>query len=144
MKPGKHWNTILPRPTARSVSNAILDIAINDTNGEAFIATDQGIVSYRSTATRGNPEHQSVKIFPNPIRRGFDGTVGIQGLASGATVKITTISGVLVQELQAQGGTATWDSRNYAGQRVSNGVYLLFSATADGEETYVGKLAVVP
>lgn len=126
------------------VSNTILDIAINATDGEVFISTDEGVVSYRGTATRGNPEHQSVKIFPNPIRRGFDGTVGIQGLAQDATVKITTISGVLVQELQAQGGTATWDSRNYAGQYVSNGVYLLFSATADGEETYIGKLAVVP
>ena len=126
------------------VSNTILDIAINGIDGEVFIATDQGVVSYRGTATQGSPQHQSVKVFPNPIRRGFDGTVGIQGLASDATVKITTISGVLVQELQAQGGTATWDSRNYAGQYVSNGVYLLFSATADGEETYIGKLAVVP
>ena len=126
------------------VSNSIRDIAINDTDGEVFIATDRGLVSYRGTATEGSPVHQSVKVFPNPVRSGFDGTVGIQGLASDATVKITTISGTLVQELQAQGGTATWDVRSYAGQRVSAGVYLLFSATADGEETYVGKLAVIP
>ena len=126
------------------ISNNIRDIAINGTDGEVFIATDRGLVSYRGDATQATATHQSVKIFPNPVRRGFDGTVGIQGLAPNAIVKITSISGTLVQELPAQGGTATWDTRNYAGQRVSPGVYLLFSATADGEETYVGKLAVVP
>ena len=126
------------------VSNTILDIAIDGTSGEVFVATDRGVVSYRSDATLAGATHQSVKIFPNPIRRGFDGTVGIQGLAQDAIVKITTISGGLVQELRAQGGTATWDVRNYAGQLVSNGVYLLFSTTTDGEETHIGKLAVVP
>ena len=126
------------------ISNTILDITINDADGEVFILTDRGLVSYRGTATQATATHQSVKVFPNPIRSGFDGTVGIQGLAPDATVKITSISGTLVQELQAEGGTATWDTRNYAGQRVSPGVYLLFSATAGGEETYVGKMAVVP
>ena len=126
------------------ISNNVLDITINGTDGEVFIATDRGLVSYRGDATQATNGHASVKVFPNPVRSGFDGTVGIQGLAANATVKVTSISGVLVQELRAQGGTATWDVRNYAGQRVSTGVYLLFSATADGEETYVGKLAVVP
>ena len=125
-------------------SDNVLDMAIDGASGEVFVATDRGLVSYRGTATQATNEHQSVKVFPNPVRRGFDGTVGIQGLAANATVKITSISGVLVQELRAQGGTATWDVRNYAGQRVSTGVYLLFSATDGGEETYVGKLAVVP
>ena len=126
------------------ISNTILDIAINDNDGEVFVATDQGIVSYRGTATHEAATHEAVKVFPNPIRQGFDGTVGIQGLATDATVKVTTVSGTFVQTLQAQGGTATWDVHNYAGQRVSPGVYLLFSATADGEETYVGKMAIIP
>ena len=126
------------------LSDTILDIAINDLDGEIFIATDQGMISYRSTATQSSLVHQSVKVFPNPVRQGFDGTVGIQGLASDATVKITTISGTLVQELQAEGGTAAWDARSYTGQRASTGVYLLFSATANGEETYVGKFAIIP
>ena len=78
------------------------------------------------------------------MRRSFGGSVGIQGLAQDAIVKITTVSGALVRELQAQGSIATWDGRNQAGQAVSVGVYLLFSASADGAETYVGKLAVVP
>ncbi len=126
------------------ISDVILDIAINPLDGEVFVTTDQGLVSYRGSATEGGSTHQSVQVFPNPVRRSFDGSVGIRGLAEDATVKITTISGVLVNELQAQGSIATWDGRNQTGQAVSAGVYLLFSASADGGETYVGKLAVVP
>ena len=125
------------------ISDNILDITINEADGEVFILTDQGLVSYRGTATPGAPTHQAVKIFPNPVRGSFDGTVGIQGLAEDAEVKITTISGTLVQSLRAQGGTATWDTRNYAGEPVSTGVYLVFSASPEGEDTFVGKIAVV-
>ena len=125
------------------ISDNILDITINEADGEVFILTDQGLVSYRGTATPGAPTHQAVRIFPNPVRGSFDGTVGIQGLAEDAEVKITTISGTLVQSLQAQGGTATWDTRNYAGEPVSTGVYLVFSASPEGEDTFVGKIAVV-
>ena len=126
------------------ISDAILDVAVNPLDGEVFVVTDRGLVSYRGGATEGSVTHQSVEVFPNPVRSSFGGTVGIRGLAQNATVKITTISGALVREVRAQGGTATWDGRNRGGQAVSIGVYLLFSATADGEETYVGKLAVIP
>ncbi|WKN44486.1 hypothetical protein [Tunicatimonas pelagia] len=126
------------------ISDVILDIVANNQSGEVFIATDRGVVSFRSTATEGVFAHQSVKLFPNPVRQSFDGLVGIQGLVNQATVKITTVSGVLVQELQAVGGTATWDLRAYTGDRVQSGVYLVFSASADGSETFVGKIAVVP
>ncbi len=126
------------------ISDVVLDVAINPLDGEVFVATDRGLVSYRGGATEGNIAHQSVEVFPNPVRSSFGGTVGIRGLAQDAIVKITTVSGALVRELRAQGGTATWDGRNQGGQAVGTGVYLLFSATADGEETYVGKLAVIP
>ncbi|MEM8965929.1 MAG: hypothetical protein AAGE93_05895 [Bacteroidota bacterium] len=126
------------------ISDTILDITVNDRSGEVFVATSRGIISFRSTATEGNFTHQSVKLFPNPVRQSFDGLVGMQGLVNQATVKITTVSGILVQELQAEGGTATWDLRAYTGDRVQSGVYLVFSASADGSETFVGKIAVVP
>ena len=126
------------------ISDVILDITVDNQSGEVFLATDRGLVSFRSTATEGTFTHQSVKLFPNPVRQSFDGLIGMQGLVNQATVKITTVSGVLVQELQAEGGTATWDLRAYTGDRVQSGVYLVFSASADGSETFVGKIAVVP
>ncbi len=74
---------------------------------------------------------------------GFNGTVGISGLATDAIVKITDIAGKLVWETRANGGTASWNVRDYRGKRAATGIYLVFSASADGSEREVGKIAVV-
>ena len=125
------------------ISNQILDIAIHDKTGEVFFATSAGIQSFRGTATKGAGVHQNVKIFPNPVRHNFDGLVGLTGLVNNAIVKITDVSGKLVQEVRANGGTATWNVSDFSGARVSTGVYLIFSASSDGEQTFVGKIAVL-
>jgi hypothetical protein len=125
------------------LSNKILDIAINDESGEVFFATDQGLVSFRADATESDYEFHNVRIFPNPVTPDFSGTVGISGLATDAVVKITDITGKLIWEGNAQGGTASWNIRNHSGQRAATGVYLVFSASVDGAESIVGKIAVV-
>ncbi len=124
-------------------SNTITDMVIQEKTGELFFATDKGMVSFRGTATTGGFIHEDVQIFPNPVSREFNGTLGISGLASDAEVKITDISGKLIRQLKSQGGTATWNIRDYNGNRAATGMYLVFSATSDGSDTFVGKLAVV-
>ena len=49
----------------------------------------------------------------------------------------------LVKEVDANGGTASWDLLDVTNSPVTTGVYFLFSSSADGVETYVGKIAVV-
>jgi hypothetical protein len=125
------------------LSNRIRDIEINDLTGEVFFATDKGIVSYRSDATASTNAFQSVKIVPNPVTGDFSGSISISGLATDAFVKITDISGKLIWETNANGGTATWNVRDYNGSRAATGVYLVFAASADGRESVVGKIVVV-
>jgi ligand-binding sensor domain-containing protein len=124
-------------------SNKIHDLAIDPISGELFIATDQGIVSYRGDAIDGGSSHSEVKIFPNPVLPNYTGLVGISGLVNDAKLKITTVSGKLVREITANGGGASWDIRDYNGRRVQSGVYLIISSNSDGTETHVGKIAVI-
>jgi ligand-binding sensor domain-containing protein len=124
------------------LSNDIRDIEINDETGEVFFSTDKGIISFRSDATTSEG-FQQIQIFPNPVTASFSGTVGISGLAVDAEVKITDISGNLIWQTQAKGGTASWNVRDYNGRRASPGIYIVFAATADGSESAVGKIAVV-
>lgn len=124
-------------------SNAVIDLSIHPETGELFVATDQGVVSYRTNATEGLETHQNVKIFPNPVLPNFEGWVGLSGLANDVNIKITTVSGQLVKTVNASGGGASWDVRDYSGRRVATGVYLVFSSSGDGSETYVGKIAVI-
>ena len=124
-------------------SNNILDVLSDPITGEVFIATDKGMVSYRSDAFRSRNIHENVSIFPNPVQPGYSGVIGISGLATDATIKITNVSGKLIREINAAGGGASWDMADYNGQRAPTGVYLVFSSSSDGNETFVGKIAII-
>ena len=124
-------------------SNKINDIGINHETGEIFFATDDGLVSYRGSATMGSDEFRDVYVYPNPVREDYDGDVTIRGLVSDVNVKITDISGDIVYETTAEGGQATWDGKNFNGQRVSTGIYLVFCSNEDGSKTYITKLLFI-
>lgn len=125
------------------LSNSVSDIEINQECGEVFIATDKGIISYRSDATEGGETHSNVKVFPNPVRSDYQGPIAIKGLVEDADVKITDVNGHLIYQTQALGGQAIWDGRNPDGVRAKTGVYLVFSANDDGSESFVTKLVMI-
>jgi ligand-binding sensor domain-containing protein len=125
------------------LSDFVTDLEINSQTGELFIATDKGIISYRTDATEGSDAFKDVKVFPNPVTENFNGLVGISGLAANANVKITDIYGNLVYETTAHGGTASWNVKNYNGVPAVSGVYLIYSVTSDGTEGFVSKIAVL-
>lgn len=124
-------------------SNRVRQFAYNNTNGEMYMLTDKGVVSFRTSSSSGQEVHKQVNIFPNPVRPGYSGLVGIDGLVTDASVKITDVNGKLIRHLDASGGTAAWDLMDYNMNRVNTGIYIIFSSSADGEETYIGKIAVV-
>ncbi|MFZ6009462.1 MAG: two-component regulator propeller domain-containing protein, partial [Bacteroidota bacterium] len=125
------------------LSDIVKDIAIHGESGEVFFATDKGIISFRGDAVSGTESFQRIKIFPNPVTAAFNGMVGITGLATDATVKITDINGKLVWQTQANGGSAAWNVRDYNGRRATTGIYLVFAASADGTGSEVGKIAII-
>lgn len=111
--------------------NGIIDIAIDELDGEVFIATNKGVQSFRGEAVEGGLFHQrDIQVFPNPVRPTYNGPIAIKGLAENANVKITDISGLLVYETRAQGGQAIWYGNDLRGRRVASGVYLVFSAAS--------------
>ena len=115
------------------LSNEVKKIAIDGKTGEVFFATQKGICSFRSTATEGKEENENVLVFPNPVPPDFTGTIGIRGLVNNAMVKITELDGRLVYQTRALGGQAVWDGKNYRGQRISTGVYLVL-VSDDGKK----------
>ncbi|HCX23201.1 MAG: hypothetical protein CMB80_25315 [Flammeovirgaceae bacterium] len=124
-------------------SNSIKEFAYNPVNGEMFILTSKGLTSFRSNSSFGDMVHSNVNIYPNPVRPGYSGKVGISGLVNNAYIKIADVNGKLIRELRANGGSVSWDLLDYNNRRVESGVYVVFSSEITGEETYIGKLAVV-
>jgi ligand-binding sensor domain-containing protein len=125
------------------LSDKISDIEINPVTGEVFFATEKGIISFRSDATASENDFNGVKIFPNPVAADFNGLISISGLATDARIKVIDISGKLVWQTIANGGTATWNARDYNGRRAATGMYLVIAVSQDGSESVIGKIAVL-
>lgn len=123
-------------------SNTVKDIAITD-DGFIFFSTENGLVSYRGTTTKGNENNNSIVVYPNPVRPEHNGTIGIIGLVTNALVKITTTDGAFVTHIKAKGGQAIWDRTDINGNIVQPGIYLIFVSDEKGKETYATKVLIM-
>ena len=125
------------------LSNTILDIEINHETAEVFIATDKGLMSFRSDATQSAQHPDDLHIFPNPVRESYNGIITINGLSYESNVKITDVSGNLVFETNSEGGTAIWNGSDINNNRVGTGVYLVLSSDKYGREKTIGKILFI-
>ena len=124
------------------LDNSVKTMVIND-DGEVFFGTDLGVISYRGSATPGGSTNTDVVVYPNPVRPGYTGYVGIKGLVEDALVRITTVDGAFVTELIAEGGQAVWDCTTLDGQKVRPGIYMVFISTYEGKERYATKILIM-
>jgi hypothetical protein len=135
----RHFNAV----NSPMLSDNIIDICVDGITGEVFFGTDKGIISYMGDAITGSSAYDHVVVFPNPVRETYHGPVAIKGLVETTTVKITDMGGNLVYETESLGGQAIWDGRNFRGERVATGVYIIFLSNSNGNLTHVTKLLFI-
>ena len=124
------------------LSNTVYSIEINPNNGNVFFGTELGLCSFRSTATAAKENFENVLIFPNPVKKNYSGLISISGLTENTNIKITDVSGNLVFETYSEGGSASWNGKNFSGKRVKTGVYLFFCTNKDFSESVVKKVLI--
>jgi hypothetical protein len=124
------------------LNNDVKRIAVDPASGEVFISTLSGICSFMSTATEGVSTKNNVLVFPNPVPPGYNGTIAIRGLPENAIVKIAELNGKLVFQTRALGGQAIWDGRNYNGQKIASGIYLIIVRDDSGNEKLATKIVI--
>ena len=127
------------------LSNNIESIAINEQSGEVFIGTDKGLCSYMSDASSPNSEmtKDNVWAYPNPVKPNYTGRITITGLSFDADVKIVTANGILVNQGRSNGGIYIWDGKDQNGKKVASGIYMVETATSDGNKGTVCKIAFI-
>ncbi|WP_066222417.1 type IX secretion system anionic LPS delivery protein PorZ [Formosa haliotis] len=140
-------------------SNNIIDVSIDSTNGKVFIATDKGLVAFKSGSSQPEDNYDKAFVYPNPVRPTFNITedmVKIKGITENVNIKITDVEGNLVAEAQSNnntrykgynleidGGTAFWNGKNLANRVVRSGVYLIMLSDTRTFETKVLKLMII-
>lgn len=125
------------------IDNKVSDIAIHPSSGEVFIASEKGLISYRSEATEPKAALEQLGIFPNPVKPGYSGNITIKNLTSNSYVRITDNAGNLIFETTSLGGQAIWDGRNRQGENVPSGIYLVFAATKEGTGGQTSKIMIL-
>lgn len=123
-------------------SRFLSSLALTD-GGILWVGSDRGAVCLETESSKAATDFSSVKIYPNPVRPGYEGWVTIDGLQEGTVVKVVDAGGTLARELYSNGGRAVWDGKNGLGEMVASGVYLLFLSDGEGKVTAVEKLVVV-
>ena len=127
------------------LSNTVQSMVINQDTGEVFFGTENGLCSYVSDATKTNEEmtKDNVWAYPNPINPDYTGPITITGLSYNADVKILAANGAIVSEGKSNGGTYVWDGCDKKGRRVASGIYMVATATKDGNKGTVCKIAII-
>jgi len=125
------------------LSDYVYSIAINPNNGEVFIATSNGLVSYQGNAIEESNSMSSIYAYPNPVRPEYKGDITITGLLENSIIKITDVSGNIVYETKSLGGNAVWNGKNAWGEDVKSGVYIVFVSDETGQNTKVTKVMIV-
>ena len=127
------------------LSNYILSIAINETDGTVMIGTDVGICSLKANVVNFYDElvEDNIKVYPNPVRPEYHGMVTLTGMTQDAEVKVVATSGRVVYVGRAHSGNFTWDLNNQSGKRVGSGVYYFYISTADAKKGAVAKIIVI-
>ena len=115
-------NSLLP-------SDNILSIAIQESTGEVFFGTSDGLVSYMGDASKPEDSFDNLYVYPNPVYPTYKGYITIKGVMSNTIVRILDANGNLVKLLESTGGSAIWDGKNAQGERVASGVYTILCNT---------------
>ena len=124
-------------------SDQVNALALNHKTGEVYIASEDGIQGFKSSATESYLAFQSLEAYPNPVRENYFGNIAIKGMMANSEVKVTDANGILIRNLVSDGGQAVWNGKNLENEFVPSGVYYFFATSQDGYSKAKGKVLII-
>jgi len=141
--------SIIDQYTEVNTGGKLLDddvnsIAIDSRTGVIYFGTEKGLTSLATSAIEPKRSFDDLSFSPNPFRVPSPTLLTVDGLVAGSTLKILSIDGNLVREVQTPGGrVGFWDGRDDRGRIVATGIYIIVAYSEDGSRVAKGKLAVI-
>ena len=124
------------------LSDTIKNIKFNDL-GVAFINTSEGLVSLKTSLSKPNIDISNFKIFPNPLKIKDNDRLYFTGLSNENYIKITSLTGEVIIELETFAGGFSWNLISADGNKISPGIYLVFLISQNGDENLINKILVL-
>lgn len=132
----------LTKENSPLLSNEVQYITSNSFTGEFYFGSTKGLVVASSMNVLPAEKYQ-ISVFPQPLHLPKDQQLLIDGLAMDSEVKILTVNGEIVRTLTTTSRRTFWDGKDYNGNFVSTGVYLLVAKSLTTKESAVFKIAVI-
>ncbi len=122
-------------------SNRVNAVYCSPTDNTVFFGTDRGLVTFASSASPAAPSFDDIKVYPNPVRPDYSGSVTITGLMDGSLVKIADSAGHVIWQGSSQGGMCSWPVTDMGGRRVRSGVYFVIASRSGPDVNTSGAVA---
>ena len=84
-----------------------------------------------------------VKIYPNPLKLNMHDRLYFSDLKSESMIKITSLSGEVINEFTIEGGGFSWNLLSSGGKKIDSGIFLIFIVSENGNEDLIGKILVI-
>ena len=124
------------------LSDTIKSIKFNDL-GYAYINTTDGLVSINTSLKKPNNDLNDFKVYPNPLKIKEHDRLFFSGLTDENYIKITSLSGEKIIELETSAGGFNWNLISGEGNKISPGIYLVFLVSKNGNENLISKILIL-
>jgi ligand-binding sensor domain-containing protein len=127
-------------------SDNINTIAIDKMSGVVYVGTDFGVTAISTLFIEPNKDFSNLYVYPNPIAltSSSDHNIIIDGLVEDSEIKILDVSGNLINEFRSIGGkTTNWNCRDFDGELISSGIYIVVAFDSEVNEIGHAKFAVL-
>jgi ligand-binding sensor domain-containing protein len=127
------------------LSDIIKAVTFDDNTGTVYVGTDYGISSFKTSYVKPVDSFSGLNVYPNPlVIDGSNKVITIDGLIKESGMRILSLSGQLIKEIETPGGKiAYWDGRDKDGKYVGSGVYFIIAYDKEGSSVAKAKVAVI-
>ena len=130
-------------PTNSPLQSSLVSAITCGDENSVFMATQFGLIEYKSDASQPHDDFDEVYAYPNPVRPEYTGWITVTGLMDNSLVKIADAAGNVYYQAMSEGGMITWDGCDRSGNRVKTGVYYVFASSGASGQSSSGAVTKI-